>query len=137
MTMRGEAIGSTLEVMDLLLQMFLACMGLLQERMSLWQQRGAAEERDDVERQAAMAETRRADGAMPKAFPKAAFVHSRPYRAPVPVTGKGKGGFKSKMKAKANVVAAECGAAPTNAFRFVESVLDAAEAAIDAEGTLF
>ena len=127
-----------IEVMDLVVQILMACLKIIQDRMELWQLRAATEERADIERtegsthesQSAQAHTHQIHGSRPKAFPPPAFVHSRPYF--VPGTGKGKGNFKGKMKAKANEVAAECGGAPTQAFRFIELVMDAA-ATVDEE----
>ena len=106
--------------------------GILMERMSTWQHMAAAEEREDIEREAAVAAQRgKGQGTVPKAPPPPpAFVHRRPRSYPLP-TGKG---FKGKMKHKANMAAAACGAAPQQAFRFIEAVLDAA-AAVEAEVT--
>ena len=89
-------------------------------------------EREDIEREAAVAAQRgKGQGTVPKAPPPPpAFVHRRPRSYPLP-TGKG---FKGKMKHKANMAAAACGAAPQQAFRFIEAVLDAA-AAVEAEVT--
>ena len=124
MTMRGEAIGSMLEIMDLLVQIMVAVMAIVQERMALWQHRARFEEQEDVERASASAEAQRR--------PPPAFVHLRPRPYIFPLSNKGKGLSKGKMKAK--VVAATAGCSATNAFRFIEAVSDHSLSAVEDAG---
>ena len=121
MTVRGEAIGAILECMDLMVQILIAVMSIIQDRMTTWQIRARAEEQEDLERASAEAAQRgkgKGTGLRPPAPPAIVHLRPRPYTTP---TGKG---HKGKMKEKAKMVAAVVGAPPGTAFRFLEAVED-------------